>query len=172
VGAFSNKSNIQADAACAPIIFSPLFHIGFALMETPVAGFCSGIPGRPRGYYVRHPSTLKEQSSGRVHRDVIVFVDGTNQGSGPVTTPVTLLFIGGTVDGVVHPLASCASGCVSIAVQLASATGGPFHFTLLDGQEFTTPAITTAALEPLPGKKFIQAQQSVPIVVKRDASGK
>jgi hypothetical protein len=104
--------------------------------------------------------------------NVTVFVDGTSQGSGPVTSPATILFIGGTVDGVVHPLASCASGCVSIAVQLVSANGQPFSFTLLDGEEFTTFSVTTVALKPLPGEKFIQAQQSVPIVVKRDASGK
>ena len=116
------------------------------------------------------PSLVTSQSLS--FANVTVFVDGTGQGSGPVTTPVTLLFIGGTVDGVAHPLSSCATGCVSIAVQLASATGGPFSFPLLDGQEFTTFAITTATLEPLPGQKFIQAQQSVSIVVKRDASGK
>ena len=103
---------------------------------------------------------------------VTMFVDGTSQSSGPVTTPVTILFIGGTVDGVVHPLASCASGCVSIAVQLASATGEAFSFSLLDGQEFTTFAVTKAAIKPLPGQKFIQAQQSVPIVFKRNPSGK
>jgi hypothetical protein len=103
--------------------------------------------------------------------NVTLFVDGTSQSSGPVTTPVSILFIG-TVDGVVHPLASCANGCVSIAVQLLSATGEPFSFKLLDGQELTTFSVTTVTLKPLPGEKFIQAQQSVPIVVKRDASGK
>jgi hypothetical protein len=116
------------------------------------------------------PSLVTSQSLS--FTNVTLFVDGTSQSSGPVTTPVSLLFIGGTVDGVVHPLASCASGCVSIAVQLASATGEAFSFSLLDGQEFTTFAVTTAAIQPLPGQKFIQAQQSVPIVVKRDASGK
>jgi hypothetical protein len=116
------------------------------------------------------PSLVTSQSLS--FANMTMFVDGTSQGTGPVTTPVTILFIGGTVDGVVHPLASCASGCVSIAVQLLSATGEPFSFKLLDGQEFTTFKVTTVALEPLPGEKFIQAQQSVPIVVKRDASGK
>jgi hypothetical protein len=116
------------------------------------------------------PSLVTSQSLS--FANVTMFVDGTSQGSGPVTTPVTILFIGGTVDGVVHPLASCASGCVSIAVQLVSTNGQPFSLTLLDGEEFTTFSITTVALKPLPGEKFIQAQQSVPIVVKRDASGK
>ena len=104
--------------------------------------------------------------------NITMFVDGTTQSFGPVTTPVRILFIGGTVDGVVHPLSSCASGCVSIAVQLVSATGDPFSFILLNGQEFTTFSTTTVAIHPLPGQKFIQAQQSVPIVLKRDASGK
>jgi len=116
------------------------------------------------------PSLVTSQSLS--FSNVALFVDGTTQGSGSVITPVTLLFIGGTVDGVVHPLASCASGCVSIAVQLDSATGEPFSFPLLDGQEFPTFGVTTAALEPSPGEKFIQAQQSVPIVLKRNPSGR
>jgi hypothetical protein len=116
------------------------------------------------------PSLVTSQSLS--FTNVTLFVDGTSQSSGRVTTPVSLLFIGGTVDGVVHPLASCASGCVSIAVQLGSATGESFSFSLLDGQEFPTFSVTTAAIKPLPGQKFIQAQQSVPIVLKRNASGK
>ena len=96
-------------------------------------------------------------------------VDGTSQASGPITTPVTLLYIGGTVNG---PLASCASGCVSIAVQLVSATGEPFSLTLVGGEEFSTFAVTTVGLRPPPGQKFIQAQQSISIVLKRNASGK
>ena len=116
------------------------------------------------------PSLVTSQSLS--FSNVTLFVDGTSQGSGPVITPVTLLFIGGTVDGVVHPLASCANGCVSIAVQLASATGEAFTFPLLNGQEFTTFAFATAAIKPLPGEKVIQAQQAVPIVLKRNPSGK
>ncbi len=50
-----------------------------------------------------------------------MFVKGTSQSSGAITTPVTLLYIGGTVNGIVYPLASCADGCVSITVQLVSA---------------------------------------------------
>jgi len=113
------------------------------------------------------PSALTSQSLS--FASVTLFVDGTSQTAGPITTPVTLLYIGGTVNS---PLASCASGCVSIAVQLVSATGEPFSFTLVDGEEFTTFAVKTVALRPLPGQKLIQAQQSVPIVLKRDASGK
>jgi hypothetical protein len=116
------------------------------------------------------PSLLTSQSLS--FSNVTLFVDGTSQSSGPVTTPVSLLFVGGTVNGVVNPLASCASGCVSIAVQLVSATGEPFTVSLLDQEEFTTFAVTTTALRPPRGQKFIQAQQSVPIVIKRNASGK
>ena len=116
------------------------------------------------------PSLVTSQSLS--FANVTLFVDGTSQSSGPVTTPVSLLFIGGTVDGVVHALASCANGCVSMAVQLASASGKAFGLRLLDGQDFTTFSVTTAAIKPLPGQKFIQDQQSVPIVLKRNASGK
>ena len=104
--------------------------------------------------------------------NVTVFVDGTSQSAGAITTPTTLLFIGGTVGGTVYPLASCASGCVAISVQLVSVDGRPFTLTLSDGEEFETFAIATSALIPSPGKRFIQAQQSVPIVLKRNASGK
>jgi hypothetical protein len=41
------------------------------------------------------PSLLTSQSLS--FSNVTLFVDGTSQSSGPVTTPVTLLFIGGTV---------------------------------------------------------------------------
>jgi hypothetical protein len=57
----------------------------------------------------------------------------------------------------VYPLVSCASSCVSIAVQLVSAPGAPFGFTLPDGDELTTFAVTTVAHHRLPGQKFIQA---------------
>jgi hypothetical protein len=116
------------------------------------------------------PSVVTAQSLSLAN--VTLFVDGTSQSSGPVTTPVTLLFIGGTVNGVANPLASCASVCVSIAVQLVSSTGEPFAFNLLDGEEFTSFDVVTTALRPPPGEKFIQPQQSVPIVLERNASGK
>ena len=116
------------------------------------------------------PSLVTTQSLSLAN--VTLFVDGTSQSFGPVTTPVTILFVGGTVNGVPHPLASCANGCISVALQVASTTGEPFAFSLLDGQEFTTFAVATAAIKPAPGEKFIQAQQSVPIVLKRDPSGK
>jgi hypothetical protein len=54
-----------------------------------------------------NPSLITTQSLS--FANVTMFVDGTSQGSGPVTTPVTVLFIGGTVDGVVHPLAASQS---------------------------------------------------------------
>jgi hypothetical protein len=113
------------------------------------------------------PSAVTSQSLS--FASATLFVDSTSQASGPITTPVTLLYTGGTING---PLTSCASGCLSIAVQLVSATGEPFSFTLVDGEEFTTFAAQTTVLRPPPGQKFIQVQQSVPIVLKRNASGK
>src|SRR5262249_16297889 len=50
---------------------------------------------------------------------------------------LVILFDEGLSSVGVHPVASCASGWVSIAVQLDSATGGSFTFPLLHGQEFT-----------------------------------
>jgi len=69
-------------------------------------------------------------------------------------------------------LASCANGCRSIAVQIVSTDGKPFTFSLLDGEEFETFAVTTTLMRKLPGAHFIRPQQSVPIVLKRNASGK
>jgi len=104
--------------------------------------------------------------------DVTVYVEGTHQSAGPITTPTTLLLIGGTVGGTVYPLGSCASGCIAISVQLVSEDGGPFTFILSNGEEFKTFAIATAALQSRPGQKSIQPQQSVPIVLKRNPSFK
>jgi len=104
--------------------------------------------------------------------NVTVFVDGTSQSAAAITTPTTLLFIGGTVGGTVYSLASCVKGCIAISVQLVSADGGPLTFILSDGEEFGTFAIATVALQPRPGQKFIQPQQSIPIVLKRNASAK
>jgi hypothetical protein len=100
--------------------------------------------------------------------NVTMLVEGTSQGSGALLTPVTLLYIGGVGSG----LASCANGCASISVQLVSSDGKPFTFTLLNGEEFETFAVTTTLMRKPPGQRFIQPQQSVPIVLKRDASGK
>ena len=43
--------------------------------------------------------------------NVVMLVEDTSQGSGAITTPVTLLYLGGVGNG----LASCANGCRSIA---------------------------------------------------------
>ena len=100
--------------------------------------------------------------------NVTMLVEDTSQDSGAITTPVTLLYIGGIGNG----LASCANGCSSIAVRLVSANAKPFTFTILNGEEFVTFAVTTTLMRKPPGHRFIQPQQSVPIVLKRNASGK
>jgi hypothetical protein len=100
--------------------------------------------------------------------NVTMRVEGTSQDSGAIVTPVTLLYIG----GVGGALASCANGCASISIQLVSTDGKPFTFTLLNGEEFETFAVTTTLMRKPPGQRFIQPEQSVPIVLKRNASGK
>jgi hypothetical protein len=57
-------------------------------------------------------------------------------------------------------------------VQLVSATGESFSFTLLDGQKFTTVGVTTVALHPLPGQKsFSTAVGSDCVKAKRVGEG-
>lgn len=90
-------------------------------------------------------------------------------GQGPTTSTVTWAFYGGTNGtGFAYTLPNCNDyGCVCIELQLVSATGLPFTFTLANGQSFTAPAITTVDLAPLPGQAFIRVGQSVDIVLQR-----
>jgi hypothetical protein len=100
--------------------------------------------------------------------NVTMLVEGTKQDSGPVITPVTILYVGGEGSA----LASCANGCASISVRVVSKDGKAFTFTLKNSEEFQTFGVTTTVMRKLPGQRFIQPQQSVPLVLKRNASGK
>ena len=72
----------------------------------------TGVGGAPDGdpdgilQQTFNPATVARL--GRYDDFGFAYLDGTSQASGPIATPVTLLYIGGTVNG---PLASCASGC-------------------------------------------------------------
>lgn len=88
---------------------------------------------------------------------------------GVITLPETIAFIGGTS---VATLPGCANGCKSIELQLLSLTGTPFSFVLLNGQTFSTYAVSTTFLEPLPGHLFLQTGQSTPIVLLWDPNKK
>jgi len=100
--------------------------------------------------------------------NVTMLIDGTKQDSGAVTTPVTILYVGGAGGA----LASCANACTSISVRLVSRDGQAFTFTFQNSEEFQTFGVTTTVMRKLPRQRFIQPQQSVPIVLKRNASGK
>ncbi len=102
--------------------------------------------------------------------DITVAIGTISQSSGPVTTPIDLVFVGGPRPFV---LPDCAKvPCRSIDLQLTSTTGKPFSLTLLDGRTFTTYAVNTITLKALPGQHVVKPGQSVPIMLLRDASEK
>jgi hypothetical protein len=102
--------------------------------------------------------------------NIVVAIGTVSQDSGPETTPIDLLFVGGAQPFVLPDCAKVA--CRSIDLQLVSVTGKPFRLTLLDGSTFTTHAVNTVTIKALPGQHVVQPGQSVPIMLERDASGK
>lgn len=102
--------------------------------------------------------------------DITVAIGTISQSSGPETTPIDLVFVGGPSPFV---LPDCAKvPCRSIDLQLTSTTGKPFSLALLDGSTFTTYAVNTIIIKALPGQHVVKPGQSVPIMLVRDASGK
>jgi hypothetical protein len=126
--------------------------------------------------------------------NAILFVKGTKQGSGAITTglgcgqppsqaPCDLLFAGGpSSTGLI--LAPCArlneqqdftQTCISIAVQLVSATGKSFSVALANGKQFCAHGINNffllpkpdqAALEPRCDEQGFCKGASVPIILR------
>ena len=102
--------------------------------------------------------------------DVTVAIGTISQSSGPVTTPIDLVFVGGPSPFVLPDCAKVA--CRSIDLQLTSTTGKPFRLTLLDGSMFTSYAVNTITIKALPGQHVVKPGLSVPIMLLRDASEK
>ena len=102
--------------------------------------------------------------------NILVAIGTVSQDSGPETTPIDLVFVGGAQPFVLPDCAKVA--CRSIDLQLVSVTGKPFSLTLLDGSTFTTYALNTVTIKALPGRHVVQPGQTVPIMLERDASGK
>jgi hypothetical protein len=125
--------------------------------------------------------------------NVSLFVKGTKQGSGAITTglgcglppyqaPCKLLFLGGP-SSAGFILAPCArlnkeqgwkQTCISIAVQLVSSTGKNFSFALANGKQFCAFGINNifllskpdqAALEPRCDAQGFCKGASVPIIL-------
>ncbi len=123
--------------------------------------------------------------------NVILFVKGTKQGSGPITTglgcglppyeaPCELRFEGGP-DFVLAPCAKLnkeqelMQTCISIAVQLVSSTGKNFSLALANGNKFCAYAINNIFLLPKPGHAVLEPRcdaqgfckgASVPVVLR------
>jgi hypothetical protein len=125
--------------------------------------------------------------------NVILFVKGTKQGSGAITTglgcgrppfqaPCALLFLGGP-SSAGFVLAPCArlnkeqdwtQTCISIAVQLVSLTGKNFSFALANGKQFCAYGINNIFLLPKPDQAALEPRcdaqgfckgASVPIIL-------
>jgi len=125
--------------------------------------------------------------------NVILFVKGTKQGSGAITTglgcglppykaPCKLLFVGGPSSAGFN-LAPCArlkkerdwtQTCISIAVQLVSLTGKNFSLALANGKQFCAYGINNIFLLPKPDQAALQPRcdaqgfckgASVPIIL-------
>ena len=125
--------------------------------------------------------------------NVILFVKGTKQGSGAITTglgcgrspyqaPCDLLFVGGPSSAgfILAPCARLnkeqdwAQTCISIAVQLVSSTGKNFSFPLANGNKFCAYGISNVFLLAKPGQAALEPRcdaqgfckgASVPIIL-------
>lgn len=87
-------------------------------------------------------------------------VNGASQSTGPITTPTTLLFVGGPD----HLLPSCP--CAMVGLQLfLSVDNKPVTFRLADGQLFTTAGSASLLLAPANGRRFLEPGNSVPITL-------
>lgn len=85
-------------------------------------------------------------------------VNEASQSAGALTTPTTLLFVGGPD----RALPSCP--CAMVGLQLfLSAGSNPITLQLANGELFTTPASTTLQLIPSTGRRFLEPGDSVPI---------
>jgi hypothetical protein len=125
--------------------------------------------------------------------NVILFVKGTKQGSGAITTglgcglppfqaPCNLLFLGGP-SSAGFILAPCArlnqaqdltQTCISTAVQLVSLTGKNFSIGLENGEQFCAHGINNVFLLPKPDQAALEPRcdaqgfckgASVPIIL-------
>jgi hypothetical protein len=83
-----------------------------------------------------------------------------SQSTGAITTPTTLLFIGGPGQA----LPSCPCRMVGLELFL-SGNNKPVILRLASGQLFTVPSITTVLLKPPVGRKFLEPGDSAPITL-------
>jgi hypothetical protein len=85
---------------------------------------------------------------------------GSEQGTGSITTPLEVLFLGG--NGLRMP----ACPCRTIRAELLLKGGEPtFTFRLADGEWFTARRVNWTFLQPVRGQQFLVPGQSAPIVL-------
>lgn len=177
----------HAAAHTRSIAIGKFTYVGTGAQKNP-DGTVSGVSS-----YEIHLDTTNITMEPISFSDVSLFVKGTKQGSGPITTglgcglppfeaPCDLRFEGGP-SSAGFVLAPCAKmnkeqeftqTCISIAVQLVSSTGKNFSFALANGNKFCAYAINNvfllskpggAALEPRCDAQGFCKGASVPIVL-------
>lgn len=87
-------------------------------------------------------------------------VNGVSQSAGAITTPTTLLFVGGPD----RALPSCPCAMVGLQLFLSPGTK-PVTLRLANGELFTTPALTTLQLVPPGDRRVLEPGDSVPITL-------
>jgi hypothetical protein len=87
---------------------------------------------------------------------------GTKASLGPIAVPGAALFKGSNEQRN-YSLPACP--CDVVTVQLRFPNKRPSYITLTDGRTVRVDGISTAALVPEPGHQYIQAQQSILIVL-------
>jgi PEP-CTERM motif len=87
-------------------------------------------------------------------------VNGVSQSAGALTTPTTLLFVGGPDQA----LPSCPCAMVGLQIFL-SAGSKPVTLQLANGELFTTAASTTLQLIPPGERRVLEPGDSVPITL-------
>lgn len=183
----------RANTLYESITIGKFTYVGTAA-ETNGDGVVSGVSS-----YELHLDTTGITMEPIHFSNAIVFVKGTKQGSGAITTgfgcglppyqaPCNLVFLGGpSSDGFV--LAPCASlnaeqdlkqNCISIAVQLVSVTGENFSFALANGDRFCAYGIYNIVLQSKPDHVALDPRcdaqgfcegASVPIILRAAPSG-
>jgi hypothetical protein len=92
--------------------------------------------------------------------NVTLALKGSSQSAGAITTPTTLLFLGGPGQA----LPSCPCQMVGLEL-LLSDNHKPITLRLANGQLITVPALTSITLQRSGGRTALEPGDSVPIVL-------
>jgi len=92
--------------------------------------------------------------------NLTVSLKGISQSTGAITTPITLLFVGGRD----HPLPACP--CAMVGMQLfLSANNKPVTLRLANGELFKTAGSASFTLIPPTGHSVLEPGNSIPVTL-------